>query len=38
MESRYDDRLKRVVCEPLEHAQEFRSFDFTSGWSKNLVD
>jgi NADH dehydrogenase (ubiquinone) Fe-S protein 3 len=37
VESRYDDRLKRVVCEPLEHAQEFRSFDFTSGWSSHLV-
>ena len=28
VESRYDDNLKRVVCEPLEHAQEFRNFDF----------
>jgi NADH dehydrogenase (ubiquinone) Fe-S protein 3 len=37
VESRYDDRLKRVVCEPLEHAQEFRSFDFTSGWSSHLI-
>jgi NADH dehydrogenase (ubiquinone) Fe-S protein 3 len=37
VESRYDDKLKRVVCEPLEHAQEFRSFDFTSGWSSHLV-
>jgi NADH dehydrogenase (ubiquinone) Fe-S protein 3 len=37
VESRYDDSLKRVVCEPLEHAQEFRSFDFTSGWSSHLV-
>jgi NADH dehydrogenase (ubiquinone) Fe-S protein 3 len=37
VESRYDDRLKRVVCEPLEHAQAFRSFDFTSGWSSHLV-
>ena len=37
VESRYDDRLKRVVCEHLEHAQEFRSFDFTSGWSSHLV-
>ena len=33
VESRYDDTLKRVVCEPLEHAQEFRNFDFSSGWS-----
>jgi len=37
VESRYDDKLKRVVCEPLEHAQEFRSFDFTSGWSSQLT-
>lgn len=37
VESRYDDKLKRVVCEPLEHAQEFRSFDFTSGWSSHLI-
>lgn len=33
VESRYSDKLKRVVCEPLEHAQEFRSFDFVSGWA-----
>jgi NADH:ubiquinone oxidoreductase subunit C len=33
VESRYDDTLKRVVSEPLEHAQEFRNFDFVSGWS-----
>jgi NADH:ubiquinone oxidoreductase subunit C len=37
VESRYDDSLKRVVCEPLEHAQEFRSFDFTSGWSLQSI-
>ena len=37
VESRYNDKLKRVVCEPLEHAQEFRSFDFTSGWSNTLT-
>jgi NADH dehydrogenase (ubiquinone) Fe-S protein 3 len=37
VESRYDDSLKRVVCEPLENAQEFRSFDFSSGWSENLI-
>ena len=37
VESRYDDKLKRVVCEPLEHAQEFRSFDFSSGWSNTLA-
>ena len=37
VESRYDDSLKRVVCEPLENAQVFRSFDFSSGWSENLI-
>lgn len=37
VESRYNDKLKRVVCEPLEHAQEFRSFDFSSGWSNTLA-
>ena len=36
VESRYNDKLKRVVCEPLEHAQEFRSFDFTSSWSSHV--
>jgi NADH dehydrogenase (ubiquinone) Fe-S protein 3 len=37
VESRYNDKLKRVVCEPLEHAQEFRSFDFSSGWSAQSI-
>lgn len=37
VESRYDDKLKRVVCEPLEHAQEFRTFDFASGWSLQSI-
>jgi len=37
VESRYDDKLKRVICEPLEHAQEFRSFDFISSWSTYLT-
>lgn len=37
VESRYDDSLKRVVCEPLEHAQEFRSFNFSGGWSSHLI-
>jgi NADH:ubiquinone oxidoreductase subunit C len=37
VESRYDDLLKRVVCEPLEHAQEFRTFVFTSSWSTSRV-
>lgn len=29
---RYDDELKRVVCEPIEMAQEFRRFDFQTPW------
>jgi len=37
VESRYNDKLKRVLCEPLEHAQEFRSFDFASGWSLQSI-
>lgn len=31
-EVRYDDSEKRVVSEPIELAQEFRYFDFTSPW------
>ncbi len=31
-EVRYDEQLKRVVQEPLELAQEFRAFDFSSPW------
>lgn len=31
---RYDDELKRVVCEPIEMAQEFRKFDFESPWEQ----
>lgn len=38
VESRYDDASKRVVCEPIEHAQEFRSFDFNTGWSSRVLD
>lgn len=29
---RYDDELKRVVCEPIEMTQEFRKFDLASPW------
>jgi NADH dehydrogenase (ubiquinone) Fe-S protein 3 len=29
---RYDDEKKRVVCEPLELAQEFRKFDLNAPW------
>lgn len=36
VESRYMDELKRVVCEPLEHAQEFRNFDFNSSGHEAL--
>lgn len=31
-EVRYDDSEKRVIYEPVELAQEFRSFDFVSPW------
>lgn len=31
-EVRYDNELKRVVYEPVELRQEFRSFDFLSPW------
>lgn len=31
-EVRYDATEKRVISEPLELTQEFRSFDFTSPW------
>lgn len=37
VESRYNDKVKRIVCESLEHAQEFRSFDFSSSWSNTLI-
>ncbi|WP_036259815.1 NADH-quinone oxidoreductase subunit C [Methylocapsa aurea] len=32
VEVRYDDEQKRVVYEPVELTQEFRSFDFLSPW------
>jgi NADH dehydrogenase (ubiquinone) Fe-S protein 3 len=35
VEVRYDERKKRVVCEPLSFAQEFRTFEFNSPW--NLI-
>jgi hypothetical protein len=34
MGDRYDDEEKRVVCEPIEMAQEFRNFDYTSPWEQ----
>lgn len=32
VEMRYDDEQKRVVYEPVQLTQEFRSFDFLSPW------
>lgn len=32
VELRYDDELKRVVYEPVDLQQEYRSFDFLSPW------
>ncbi|WOJ88458.1 NADH-quinone oxidoreductase subunit C [Methylocapsa polymorpha] len=32
VEVRYDDEQKRVVYEPVQLSQEFRSFDFLSPW------
>lgn len=34
VEVRYDDERKRVITEPLEMTQEFRSFDFLSPWEQ----
>jgi len=34
VELRYDDEKKRVVCEPLELAQEFRKFDLNAPWEQ----
>lgn len=34
VEVRYDDEQKRVITEPIELTQEFRSFDFTSPWEQ----
>lgn len=34
VEVRYDDGCKRVVYEPIEVAQQYRSFQFTSPWKK----
>jgi NADH/F420H2 dehydrogenase subunit C len=31
-EIRYDDEVKRIVAEPLELTQEYRTFDFISPW------
>lgn len=32
VELRYDDEVKRVVAEPVELAQEFRKFDYSTPW------
>jgi NADH-quinone oxidoreductase subunit C len=32
MEVRYDDSMKRVIYEPVEIAQEYRLYQFTSPW------
>ena len=32
VEVRYDEESKRVLVEPVELSQEFRSFDFASPW------
>lgn len=34
MQVRYDDEKQRVVCEPLELAQEFRKFDLSAPWEQ----
>lgn len=36
VESRYDEESKRVVVEPVELAQEFRTFDFASPWEFDI--
>lgn len=36
VEVRYDERQKRVICESLELAQEFRTFDFLSPWCQSI--
>jgi NADH/F420H2 dehydrogenase subunit C len=37
VEVSYDEKLKRVISQPLELTQEFRSFDFRSPWSMSSV-
>ena len=34
---RYDEFTKIVVCEPIEHAQEFRSFDLQTPWNSRII-
>jgi NADH:ubiquinone oxidoreductase subunit C len=33
---RFDEFTKIVVCEPIEHAQEFRSFDLETPWNTKI--
>lgn len=37
VEVSYDEKLKRVISQPLELTQEFRSFDFRSPWSTSFA-
>ena len=34
---RYDEFTKIVVCEPIEHAQEFSSFDLQTPWNSRVI-
>ena len=34
LQVRYDDEVKRVVCEPLEMTQEYRKFELSSPWEQ----
>lgn len=34
VELRYDDERKRIVCEPIELAQEFRRFELSAPWEQ----
>jgi len=36
VEVSYDEKLKRVITQPLELTQEFRSFDYRSPWSSSF--
>ena len=36
VEVAYDEKLKRVISQPLELSQEFRYFDFRSPWSQKF--
>ena len=36
VEVRFNEIKKRVVCEPIELSQEFRSFNYESSWVKTL--